>query len=78
MLYYGLVGHVAFVHLFNPSSTTFVKHFISNINTHHQSNYSIQTFTGGYFNTTSAIDAIRFDMDNNNIDAGDICLYGIL
>ena len=67
-----------YLHLFNPSSTTFVKHFISNINTHHQSNYSIQTFTGGYFNTTSAIDAIRFDMDNNNIDAGDICLYGIL
>lgn len=66
-----------YLHLFNPSSTTFVKHFISNINTHHQSSYSIQTFVGGYFNTASAIDAIRFDMDNGTMDSGTIKLYGL-
>ena len=63
--------------LFNPSSTTFVKHFIGNINTHHQSDYSIQTFSAGYFNTTSALNAIKFDMDNGNIDSGVIKLYGV-
>ena len=35
-------------------------------------------FTAGYFNTTSAIDEIQFKMSEGNIDAGDICLYGIL
>jgi hypothetical protein len=65
------------LHLFNPSSTTFVKHFISTSNTYQNSNYSMNTFTAGYFNTTSAIDEIQFKMSSGNIDAGDICLYGI-
>ena len=43
----------------------------------HLSDFSLQCFTGGYFNTTSAIDAIQFKMESGNIDAGDICLYGI-
>jgi len=66
-----------YLHLFNPSSTTFVKHFTSVANTYHSANYSINTFVAGYFNTTSAVDAIQFAMDSGNIDAGDICLYGI-
>ena len=65
------------LHLFNPSSTTFVKHFIATTNTYQNSNYSMNTFTAGYFNTTSAIDEIQFKMNTGNIDAGDICLYGI-
>tara|TARA_R100001509_G_C4846189_1_gene208390 strand:- start:3 stop:620 length:618 start_codon:yes stop_codon:yes gene_type:complete len=65
------------LHLFNPSSTTFVKHFIARTNTYQNSNYSMNTFTAGYFNTTSAIDEIQFKMNTGNIDAGDICLYGI-
>tara|TARA_R100000664_G_scaffold33059_1_gene49203 strand:- start:62 stop:679 length:618 start_codon:yes stop_codon:yes gene_type:complete len=66
------------LHLFNPSSTTFVKHFISRtvLNTYHD--YLFESYVAGYFNTTSAIDAIQFKMDSGNIDAGDICLYGIL
>ena len=63
--------------LFNPSSTTFVKHFIANLQEAHEGDYSIQYFTSGYGNNTSAVDAIQFKMNSGNIDAGDICLYGI-
>ena len=67
-----------YLHLFNPSSTTFVKHFISNTNTNMSgTGYSTNMYTAGYFNTTSAIDEIQFKMSSGNIDAGDICLYGI-
>ena len=66
-----------YIHLFNPSSTTFAKHFISRFNEYHQADYSIDGYVAGYFNTTSAIDAIQFKMSSGNIDAGDICLYGI-
>ena len=66
-----------FLHLFNPSSTTFVKHFIGRTNTYESTNNSWKGFIGGYGNTTSAIDAIQFSMSSGNIDAGDICLYGI-
>ena len=66
------------LHLFNPSSTTFVKHFICDINSYFNLDYTMRAFTAGYFNTTSAIDALQFKMSSGNIDAGDICLYGIL
>ena len=65
------------LHLFNPSSTTFVKHFISTTQSNVGSGYSINDYTAGYFNTTSAIDDIQFKMSSGNIDSGDICLYGI-
>jgi len=63
--------------LFNPSSTTFVKHFISTANEYNYSDYTQNSFVAGYANTTSAVDAVRFRMSSGNIDAGDICLYGI-
>jgi len=63
--------------LFNPSSTTFVKHFISMMQTYHNADYSLHTPVAGYANTTSAIDAVQFKMDTGNIDAGTIKLYGI-
>jgi len=66
-----------YVHLFNPSSTTFVKHFLSRASHYQGSNYMIDNNTAGYGNTTSAVDAIQFKMSSGNIDAGDICLYGI-
>jgi hypothetical protein len=69
------------LHLFNPSSTTFVKHFILNCsgtgNDGGVNRYDINYFAAGYGNTTSAVDAIQFKMSSGNIDAGDICLYGI-
>ena len=69
---------VGTLHLFNPSSTTFVKHFLSDTQTAHEDNASYRWFVGGYCNTTTAIDGVQFSMSSGNIDAGDICLYGIL
>ena len=66
-----------YLHLFDPSSTTFVKHFIANMNRYDGADYTVNQHTAGYANTTSAIDAVKFQMDTGNIDAGDICLYGI-
>tara|TARA_R100000231_G_C5294677_1_gene155684 strand:- start:113 stop:730 length:618 start_codon:yes stop_codon:yes gene_type:complete len=66
-----------YLHLFNPSSTTFVKHFMANLNRYDAANFSVNQYTAGYANTTSAIDAVKFQMDTGNIDAGDISLYGI-
>jgi hypothetical protein len=63
--------------LFNPSSTTYVKHFIFVGNELFSQDYSINNYIAGYGNTTSAVNAIRFQMSSGNIDAGDICLYGI-
>ena len=63
--------------LFNPSSTTFVKHFMASASTYLNSDYQSQKYHAGYFNTTSAIDEIQFKMDSGNIDAGTIKLYGI-
>ena len=70
-----------YLHLFDPSNTTFVKHFMSNISevgyTGGGTGSEIQTLVGGYCNTTSAVNAVQFKMSSGNIDAGDICLYGI-
>ena len=69
---------VGIIHLFNPSSTTFVKHFIARTHGYSDDDRAYSNFSAGYFNTTSAIDAIQFANNSGNIDAGDICLYGIL
>ena len=66
-----------FLRLFNPSSTTFVKHFIATTQSVHEADSSDENFVAGYGNTTSAVDAVQFKMSSGNIDAGDICLYGI-
>ena len=63
--------------IFNPSSTTFVKHFIARVNAYQGDDYSVDGFTAGYGNTTSAIDGIRFQMASGNIDSGIIKLYGV-
>ena len=66
------------LHLFNPSSTTFVKHFISRVDGMAHNNQILSDFIAGYFNTTSAINAIQFSIEAGTIESGDICLYGIL
>ena len=63
--------------IFNPSNTTFVTQFISNFAGTSRYNYPNTGYVAGYFNTTSAIDAIQFKMDSGNIDSGTIKLYGI-
>jgi len=65
------------LHLFNPASTTYVKHFYSRFNEYHQLSASADIFVGGYFNTTSALDGIKFLMSSGNFD-GTIKMYGLL
>ena len=65
-----------YLHLFDPSNTTFVKHFISS--TQRTDNATSNNFyTAGYGNTTSAINAVQFTMASGNIDSGTIDLYGV-
>jgi len=66
-----------FMSVFNPSSTTYVKHFIARVNYTHPANYTIDSFTAGYANTTSALTNIRFQMSSGNIDDGKILMFGI-
>ena len=66
------------LHLFDPSSTTFIKHFMSRGMRNGSADYSVDYSMAGYGNTTSAIDAIRFKMSSGNIDAGTIKMYGVV
>ena len=68
---------VGTLHLFDPSNTTFVKHFISTCNSASQNPMPTNTFIAGYFNTTSAITGIRFQQNTGNIDIGTIKMYGV-
>jgi hypothetical protein len=69
-----------FLYLFNPSSSTFVKHFMGRFYTQQSSGgevYANGMFPAGYINTTTAITRVQFKMSSGNIDAGDFCLYGL-
>ena len=68
-----------YLHLFNPSNTTFVKHFIGTTTYYQQFGGTgpFQVYYAGYCNTTSAIDGVRFKMSSGNIDAGTIKMYGV-
>jgi hypothetical protein len=66
-----------YMSLFNPSSTTYVKHFISVFQEYNSGDYTANQFIAGYGNTTSAINAVRFQMSSGNFD-GTILLYGIV
>jgi hypothetical protein len=70
---------VGMMHLFNPSNTTFTKHFIFRMQEHNATGdgVSLNMFTSGYFQTTSAIDAIQFKFVSGAIESGTIKLYGI-
>ena len=65
------------LHLFNPSDTTFVKHFIAQTHNAHSGNYAMNNFIAGYVNTTTALTRVRFKFESGNIDSGVIKLYGI-
>ena len=66
-----------YLHLINPSDTTFITHFSGKTTRYHASDYTNQFFVSGYFNTTSAIDEIQFQMSAGTIDAGTIQLFGV-
>ena len=63
--------------IFNPSSTTFVKHFIGETHISSHEDLALHFYIAGYFNTTADITAIQFKSSSGNIDAGTIKLYGI-
>ena len=63
--------------LFAPSSTTFVKHFLSRNVFYHRDDAALDFYTAGYANTTTAIDGVQFKMSSGNVDAGTFKLYGI-
>jgi len=67
-----------YLQIFNPSSTTFVKHFIAESNAYQiLQDHTNHSLVAGYGNTTNAVDAVQFKMSSGNIDAGTIKLYGI-
>ena len=70
------IGVSGTMHLFNPSSNTFVKHFVSNTNSV-GTDENTNSYHAGYVNTTSAVDAVQFSFSGGNIDSGTIKLYGI-
>ena len=67
---------VAELHLFNPASTTYVKHFYSRSNNYHASDISVDAFVGGYANTTSAVNAVQFAPASGDFD-GKIKMWGV-
>jgi len=69
--------HSGEMYLFNPSSTTFVKHFISVGNSTHADDYMQNHYHAGYCNVTAAIDAVQFKFSSGNTDSGTIKMYGI-
>ena len=65
------------LYLFEPSNTTFVKHFLARISGNNEDNHAQDGFSGGYFNTTAAITGLDFKFSSGNIDSGVIKMYGI-
>jgi len=65
------------LHLFDPSNTTFVKHFLARSSTYTANDHVYDLHVGGYFNTTTAITRVQFKYDSDTIDSGTIKLYGV-
>ena len=65
------------LHLFNPSSTTFVKHFMARTSNNYYVDYIQDEYMAGYCNVTAAIDGVQFSMSSGNIDSGVIKMYGV-
>ena len=66
-----------FLELYNPSSTTFVKHCISRFIKDAATTDMFDQYQAGYMNTTTALNAVQFKMSSSNIDSGVIKLYGV-
>ena len=65
------------LYIFEPSSSVFVKHFLARTHIYSDNNETVDSFVGGYFNTTTALTRFQFKMSSGNIDSGTIKLYGI-
>ena len=66
-----------YLHLYDPSNTTFVKHWISRSSQARHSDAAQDFYTAGYCNTTSAIDGVQFTFQSGNIDSGTFKMYGV-
>ena len=66
------------LHLYDPSSTTFVKHFTANISGCNAGDREDTTYIAGYCNVTAAIDGVQFKMTAGTIEAGTIKMYGVV
>jgi len=64
------------LHIFDPTNTTFVKHFIARTRNTHHGDYTADEFVAGYINTTTALDKITFYFSSGN-QAGTIKMYGV-
>ena len=67
-----------FLHLFEPSSSVFAKHFIARTSGNNEDNHAQDDYTAGYFNTTASITALDFKFSSGNCDSGTIDMYGVL
>ena len=63
--------------IFNPSSTTFAKHWWSIVTANDRNNFAYHTFGQGYLNTTSAVDGIIFSFASGTLESGNIRVYGL-
>ena len=70
-------GTSGILHLFNPSSQTYVKHFMSDFSGYLYNDYNFHTFTAGYFNDTNDLTNIKFQQSSGNIDDGKILMFGL-
>ena len=68
---------VGLLHLFDPSNTTFVKHFMARTQEVLYEATSQEVYVAGYCNVTAAIDGVQFSMSSGNIDAGTFKMYGV-
>ena len=64
------------LHLFNPSGTTYAKHFYARVHNASADDKAYDHFISGYFNDTDNIDAIQFKMSSGNFD-GTIKMWGV-
>ena len=65
------------LHLFDPSNTTFVKHYFATTPGYHGSDLALTSYVAGYCNVTDAIDGVQFSMTSGNIDSGTFKMYGV-
>ena len=63
--------------IYAPSSTTYVKHFISRTNFPYNGDLTIDWYTAGYINAEEAMDEIEFKMSSGEIQGGEIKMYGL-
>ena len=67
----------AVLHIYAPSDTTFIKHFIAQNMVYHPGNHAFRGFLAGFINTTAAIDEVQFKMTSGVMQTGTITLYGV-